>query len=396
MPTKKAHFDQIRSWLNEVNRNKQAAVNSKSAKAYTEPGGYMGETTHPSKDVDDHCEAAREGSRSAENEKDIKEMEPAGNVNETSETSKKQEDLNYNIGVRQSATGEDPSTEDNYRSNVKDPGTSHPANAEKIGPKYGSYVSKEASELASLADEIMADYITTTGVKKAAQQPVKQTQQTKTAAPASKPAQNNVAAVTAGYELAAQLGLNKTSADNVSQQVISNTIKNAQMGADRVGAYLVSLVKESEALHKQAAGEVDPAMLAGAAGGGDPAAAGGMPPEAAAAGAMPADPAAGGGGEPAGDDAIQELAMALMELGIEPEQLAAAVQGGGAGGDPAGAGAPPMEGSPAEMGGKIASAVKNYKRTGKFQVQSAKTAAERAYRNEMKKYILEIIGAARS
>jgi hypothetical protein len=85
-----------------------------------------------------------------------------------------------------------------------------------------------------------------------------------------------------------------------------------------------------------------------------------------------------------------------MELGIEPEQLAAAVQGGGAGGDPAGAGAPPMEGSPAEMGGKIASAVKNYKRTGKFQVQSAKTAAERAYRNEMKKYILEIIGAARS
>lgn len=429
MPTtKSANFDRVRSWLNEINREKQAAA-KKSAKAHTEPGGYVGETTHPSKDVDDNCETAREGARSSENEKDIKEMEPAGNVNSTSEGSgKTQSDLNYNIGTHQSATGEDPSVEDNYRTRMKDPGTSHPANMDDVGEKY-SWVRKEAGQLGDLANEILAEFATQAGVGGAfnTTQPAPQSKQAgapSTPAPAQQTAPTeSVTAAQAGYELAAQLGLDKNAADQTAQAVIADTIKQAQLGADRVGAFLVSFIKESQNLHKSAEGDpaagggaVDPSMLAAMAGGagGDPAAGGGDPAAAMGGGdpaaAMGGDPAAAMGGDPAaamggegggagGEGAMQELAMALMELGISPEELAAAAQGGagGPGGAPgADAGAPPPEGSPADMGAKIASAVRNYKRSGRFEVRGAKTAAERAYRNEMKRYILEIMGATRS
>ena len=402
-------FAQIRSWLNEIHREKSAAT--KSSKAHSEFGGYAGETTHPSKDVDDGLEKATTGERASENEKDVKKMNFAGHVDETSENpGPKQEDLNYNIGVKQAPTGEAPEVEDDYKDRPDDPGTSHPANADDIGPKYGSWIKKEAAALSNLANEILADIATGVGL---------------TSAPSVTPVVDNTVkaaatqteAIQIGSTLDTLLGLDKSAADQAAQLVIAETIKQAQLGADRVGPYLLSYMQETEKLIKKAEGgppmlppdaagggaPVDPAMLAGAgAGGPPPGAEGGLPPEAGAGGPPPGAegdvPPGAEGGEGGGDheQALQELAMALMELGITPEELAQLSAGGGAeGGGPAAGGAPPAPGGPAEMGAKIASAVKNYKRSGKFRFTEAKTAAQQTQRAEMKRYITEILGATR-
>jgi hypothetical protein len=45
-----------------------------------------------------------------------------------------------------SATGEDPSVEDDYKGDKDDPGTEHPADAESVGEKYSSMQPKEATQ----------------------------------------------------------------------------------------------------------------------------------------------------------------------------------------------------------------------------------------------------------
>jgi hypothetical protein len=122
------------------------------------------------------------------------------------------------------------------------------------------------------------------------------------------------------------------------------------------------------------------------------------------------------GAAPSEDDAVQELAMALQELGIPPEALLQALSEGGAGGggDPAAMGGDPaaMGGDPAAMGGmpmdpaamggapKMASlreldtigrAVVNFKRAGKFQIKEARTKRSRELRDMMKQHVLELV-----
>src|ERR1039458_3985125 len=48
------------------------AETTKEAEAYTEPGSQGGPTSHPSKNVDDRTQVAREGARAKENERDNK------------------------------------------------------------------------------------------------------------------------------------------------------------------------------------------------------------------------------------------------------------------------------------------------------------------------------------
>lgn len=408
--TTRQSFAQVRSWLHEINREKSAAT--KSAKAYAEPGGYTGETTHPIKDVDDGLEKATTGSHAAENEKDQKDRPFAGVVDETSEGgAPTQEELSLNIGVKQAPTGEAPEVEDDYKGTLKDPGTSSPMNADEVGEKYGAWVKKEASVLAGLANDILADIATGVGLSDT------KPQQKQAAAPAAKPSTQQKAptqeqSVQAGYELASLLGLDKQAADKTAEHVLTEIIKKAQLSADRVGPYLLSFLNEEQAILKAAEGldeaggmppeaggpppgpggpeggaPADPATIAALAGG-----AGGPPPE--AGGAPPGGPEAGGGGDH--EAALQELAMALMELGISPEELQQ-LAAGGAGGAPGGAEAPPPgPGSPGDVGAKIASAVKDYKRSGRFKVSEAKTAAQQTQRNEMKRYLLEILGATRN
>jgi hypothetical protein len=106
---------------------------------------------------------------------------------------------------------------------------------------------------------------------------------------------------------------------------------------------------------------------------------------------------------------LQQLAMALMELGIDPAMLAQLVAGGAGGaegagvppdaGMPPGAGGPPPEAIPPELAGaaKMASAVQNFKAAGKFKFTEAKQGSEeRHIRDYMKDHILELLRRSQS
>lgn len=426
MPSKLPLFGQIETWLNEVNGH------SKSAAATKDPGGYTGPTSHPIKDVDNRTQEATEGFRSKENTQDNKEDRGVASVDSTSPGSGgDQESHQMQIGTHKSETGNDPSVEDDYKSEKEDGNTTHPADAESLGEKYSSLAQKgdlvQLLKLHKQASDTLLAKITvsvndpskgTPSQKKAGQQKTATKTETKT--------QETQSVAEAGYELATTLGYQtKESADQAAEQLFAAIIKEASDDADRVGPFLLSyLAERQKAEAKKAAegggeAELPPEEAAPAEEG-----AGAPPPEMPpGGGGMPPDAMGGGGGGEGGgmgqDAALQELAMALMELGISPEQLAQAAAGaGGAGGGggmdggmggamppmppeggggmPPGGGAmpPPPEagGSPADMGAKIASAVLEFKRSGRFEVRPAKTAAERSYRNEMKNYIKEIVG----
>jgi hypothetical protein len=242
------------------------------------------------------------------------------------------------------------------------------------------------------------------------------------AAKATEPAP---APVAAGYELASALGIEKAAAEAGVQECIAETIKDAHLDADLFGTYFVSLANrlQKEAMgdpmegeegedHSEpgdeASGASDAApdegggeegglgdLLGGGEMGGDP---------------MGGDPMAGGMGEPSQEEAVMQLAAALDELGIRPEDLAGAAGGGEMGGMPPGpeGGMPPMGG---EAGGpppgmevmaahkqaamverqKLAHAVNNFKRSGKYQLKAAQTPAQRQLRDTMRDYVTELM-----
>jgi hypothetical protein len=113
-----------------------------------------------------------------------------------------------------------------------------------------------------------------------------------------------------------------------------------------------------------------------------------MPPE-AGGGEMP--PEAGGGGVPpeAGgmdeEAAIQELVMALVELGVSPEQYAA-MAGGGV--DEQSGEIAPTE----EAGPKLAKMAQVHQRSGKFKITTANDGTpQRKVRDYFKGYLNELL-----
>jgi hypothetical protein len=199
--------------------------------------------------------------------------------------------------------------------------------------------------------------------------------------------------------------------------VCANTIREADEMADLLIGFLSTKAAGADPTDEASEGEDhsdagDAESGAGAAPAGLEAMMGGEDPAAAM------DPAAAGdmaGAAPSEDEAMQELAMALEELGIPPEALLQALQSGGGGGDPAAAmGADPaaaaMGGDPAAaMGGAmpaeapkmaaaqandlnaIGHAVVNFKRAGKFQIKEARTKRSRQLRDMMKQHVLELV-----
>jgi hypothetical protein len=114
--------------LKQVGSNEKSA--SKKAEANTEAGGYMGETTHPTKSVDDSTDAASEGARSSENTEDAKSEpnrgQPVDSVPES--RSVDQNSVQMDIGITSKATGEDSAAEtDSAKAGKDDPGSTHPA-----------------------------------------------------------------------------------------------------------------------------------------------------------------------------------------------------------------------------------------------------------------------------
>lgn len=419
-------FEQIDSWMQEIESVKTAAApaSSKTAKKTKKaaPAG-MGETSHPSEDVDDNTQPEDTGERFSENSEDVKRDIPASVDSTDASSGGDQDDKQYNIGTTQSAVGEDSATEQHYKSDKDDPGTDHPMNADDVGEKYSSMKlrallktaeAKGNSILADLANGITAPAATGTLSQKAA-------------AVKKEAAKNPTPAAQAGYDVAAATGAYQADMDKLASEFIAQTIKDADLDADLVGAFLhsynQSLTKRAEGDDTAGEGEdhsegdVSGEVIPPDAGGGDPAAAGGMPPDAGGGGggdvlsalgaggagggggdplagaggdpaamggdpaaAMGGDPGAGAGGGMSQEQALQELAMALQELGINPEELAQMAQGSAA---PPGA---------APEGAKLASAVKRFKLAGKFQIREAKTAAQKQAREQIKDYIREITG----
>jgi len=414
-------FGALRTLADEIGSEKTAAANGngreKRADGPTpaDPGGYQGPSTHPTTGVDNRVQDANEGARSSENKADVKEDQGAPGVDSTSEATPgqdEQDSVQLNIGTQQSATGEDPSVEDDYKGSKDDPGTSHPAQTED-GEKYGS-VSFEAGKSISdrLANEILADLANGYGNRLAKRADHGTTEETdassassdkekEASAPTSATIAKAAAALKdrhsvedemlAGYELATALGIEKNAAFNGVADCIDETIQDALTDADLFGSYATPHFQkrampetgdpeggeDHSAPGDAASGGGDGGdplagggggdgggsigdMLGGGAdpgglGGGDPMAGGG-------------DPMAGGGEEASQEEALMQLVSALEELGIPLEDLLGGGGGdpgmdpgmgggmegalAGGGGDP-GMGAPPPEagGMPPEAGG---------------------------------------------
>ncbi len=407
-------FEKVESWMEEIESIKTASANKKNNKKpnKTKKAEELGSSDHVTDDIEDNTQKAETGERYEENSEDVKKDVPGAAVDETDPNSGgTQDDKQFNIGTVQSATGEQPSVEDDYKSDKDDPGTSHPANTEELGEKYSSAKLPDLLKQAThKAHDLLADIhsrFTNVAPKQTSSIPEK-VAAAKTISKATPPAS----------DLATNKDLEKYATD-----FVAGAIKDAELDADLVGSYL-------HAYYKQAEGEAPPpedaqteggppgaeqgpppevlaalAQQGGAGGGamppggGDPSMGGGMPPGGdPMAGGMPPGggempPGAGGemppgaGGPPGAEhggmneeQALQELAQALQELGINPEDLAQMAQSQAA---PPGA---------AEEGQKLATAVKRFKLAGKFTMQEAKTANQRQVRNQFKDYVREITG----
>lgn len=340
MHTKQATVESIEKLL------RQLAATEKNASAKSEAGGYVGETSHPIKNVDDRLIPVPEGERSKENSKDVKEDQGAPSA-ENKPSDKSQDSLQPNIGVRQSATGEDPSIETNSaKAGKDDPGSSHPArtdNAQLDGHKYAAHVLNLTKKAEKLGMDILAEISRDVSTPKTE---------------ASTDAAEKVAgeAAAAGTEAAeAAVADADAYAEKIASEVLSSieqtilaaeamAVKTAQFFRDYEAGLKVAEEGEEpaeepkeEAASEEAAEEPapeaeggDPMAAAGApAGGGDEAAilqalAGGegMGAEGAAAGMAGGAPEMGG---MPGQEIDPEILMAILQqLQSSPEELEAA------------------------------------------------------------------------
>jgi len=464
-------FAQLNALAEEIS---QSAVKVAAEKAAgptpADPGTYVGSSSHPTASVDNNVQNAEEGERAREYEADIKKQQGALAVDNTPELSQegRQNEVQLNIGTSAKATGEDPSSEKDYKGTKDDPGTSHPAKTND-GEKYSSVSFKEARvAAANLGNDILANLINfgTSQLTKQSEMPAflkekiegkkEEAGESKKHEAAESPAKEKAehsgelkgnqhkldvdndgkiegsdlaalrngkaAAFKAGYELAAHLGMDKAAAEASVREVCANTIREADEMADLLIGFLSTKAAAADPTEEAAEGE-DHSGEGDAESGASAAPAGLESMMAGGDAGAEIDPAMAGGemgGAPSEDEAVQELAMALEELGIPPEALLQALQSGGAGGDPAAAAGmdpaaagmdPAAAGmDPAAMGAgmpaeapkmaaanladdlnAIGRAVVNFKRAGKFQIKEARTKRSRQLRDMMKQHVLELV-----
>lgn len=437
----------IDDFITQIGHTKTAAQKAADGSTpLSEPGSIGGETSHPVKKVDDRLEKAKEGERSAENSKDVKEDQGAPSVENAAEAStknaaasvfavagrfaKKAEgavstpgsaaDDHISTTTTVSATGEDPKNETNKAKAGKEDkkqgnmgGTSHPASTENDqldGHKYAAdSLEKLAADMTAAGNNLLAALnVAYQGGGQAAPAAVKTA-----AAAAPAPAAAGLdprLAMMVGSEMAGLMNgtADKRAVDSLVRETLVGIMKQAADDADLFTQYATDYMKRA------AEEEPDPAAAGGA--GGPPPGAGGPPPGGGAGGGGEEDAmmaALGGGGEAGGDpsggmggmggapggeggdqDAVM-LAKALESLGVTQEELAAAiqeVQSGGAGGPPPGGPDPTggMGGAPAGPpgggGGMEATAAAG---GGKRQ------ATNKIAQDEMTKTIVEIIARSK-
>lgn len=426
--TQRSLFAQLNSLAEEISHSSVKAAAVKAAgPTPADPGTYVGSSTHPTASADNGVQTAVEGSRSHEYEADLKKQQGPLGVDSTPALSQegRQDDVQLNIGTTAAATGEDPSSERDYKGTKDDPGTTHPAKTND-GEKYSAVTFKTArAQCGALGNDILANFINFGAAKltKQSEMPAflksKIADKTDSCAKDEKvtvPGANKTdsvdlepsdagetqdeskkeAAFLAGYELAELLGLDKTAAEAHVSEVCANTLRESDEMADLFLGYMAAKEAAVDPTAEADEGEDHGAPEDAASGASDAPAPEGL---AEMMGGANGGPEMGGpemgGAEGSPDDAVQELAMALEELGIPPEALIQALSQGGA----AQGGAPAPEADPAAMGGapKLASdldaigrAVINFKRSGKFQVKEARTKRSRELRDMMKQHVIEL------
>lgn len=427
-------FAQLNALAEEIAQSPVKTAAEKSAGPVpADPGGYQGASSHPSVSADNSSQDAHTGARASEYEADIKKQQGAPAVDNAPEMSQegRQDEVQPNIGVSAKATGEDPANEKDFKGTKDDPGTTSPVKAND-GEKYSSVTFKEARDrAASLGNDILANLINfgTAKLTKQSEMPAQLAEalHEKKETPAEEKAEHKgelkgdqhkldtdndgkiegsdlaelregkAAAFKAGYELAAQLGLNKEAAEASVREVCANTIREADEMADLFIGFLNAKTAAADPTEEASEGEDHSAPGDEMSGAGEGPVEGGAPAGLEAMMGGEGGPEAAG--EPSEDEAVQELAMALEELGIPPEALLEAVteQAGVA---PEAAGTAPMGGAPMAEEPKMAAAkdldaigraVVNFKRSGRFQVKEARTKRSRELRDMMKQHVIELV-----
>ena len=405
-------FDQLREFLSEVENEKQASV-KKQAEANTEPGSQGGSTSHPSKNVDDNTQPATEGKRSQENSSDVKKTIPTGGVDSKNDNPPSQEDQQLNVGITSTSTGKDPSNEDNYKDSKEDPGTTHPAKMEG-GEKYSSMSFVELRKLAAeKANDILADVVKTAehGEKKV-HNGLKGDQHKLDVNKNGKLEASDFAALRKGKDAdkdsdmgdksAAAAGeaaatLSEEQSDELTKQAhqavsiaVEATINDGLEKAAMVGAYLAAFQKaaegEASAPEQESSPESEEAVEGGQ---------GGMDVDPGLMAQMAGEEGGMGGAPASPDDAAQELLMALQEQGIDPSELLAMIQQGGAPDAGAMPGGDKMASAENNVTADLVNLVKyaqSYRKAGKFKFTEAKTAQQRNLRDQIKLCVRDIIG----
>lgn len=416
-------FAQLNALAEEISGSaeKSAAQTKVAGPTPADPGGYQGASSHPSTSVDNDVQSASTGARASEYEADIKKQQGAPAVDNTPEMSQegRQDEVQLNINTNAKATGEDPAAEHDYKGDKDDPGTSHPAKTND-GEKYSHVSFKEARDRCSnLGNDILAHLINFGGSKVKAADELKGDQHKldvdkdgkiegsdlaalRAGDKAEEKTDEKAAAYNAGYELAAALGVEKQAAEAAVREVCANTLREADEMADLFIGFATEKSAGEDPMEEASEGETHEH---GAGSGASDAA-----PAADMGAMMGGAPEAGLDAAPPGEDeALQELAMALEELGISPEELLQMVsaEGGAGGADPAaamaGAGGADPAAAMGGMGGMdakaaaandahmIATAVKNFRLSGHFQVKEARTKRSRQLRDIMKTHIRELV-----
>lgn len=380
-----------------------------------------GKTTQPVGKADDNVIPLQTGARAAENERDIKAQEPVTSIEnkpdeKPSSGSGNQAAVQNAINMTVSATGEDPSIEDNFNGKPDEPGTTSVMNYDS-GEKYAAYVAMPLEKLSqavvnkhnALAARIaVGDASPATATKSAAAQ----------------------TAAAHGAALAATVA-DDFAVDEASARVkIAQLIGDAEFGAELYANYADRIFKSAGNDDDITAGtssheEPDMAGMPGGGGSGPmPAGGGGMggPPggggldSALASVPMPEGGGGPGGGGPGGggpggnDDLLNDLVMAAMEAGYSSDELIAAAQANGAGGAPPPDTAAP--GDPLAGGGmmpkmgydqavklyKFGMLIRRHKRAGRFSFDTALDArGKRAEsRRGIKDFMVEMLGRGRA
>lgn len=309
-------------------------LSSKTAEEAPRPGGQAdSKSNHPTTDKSDDGLVSNPTGELIKADASMLASQGQANIAAKAPVSptESQEESEIEAGLKRTGIGNDPSVEKDMVGNLPEPGvgTSHPAQFAD-GEKYAAAFAKmtpaeQAQSLSKLANDVLADLLVSQ--KRAGQAPDAGSPAPVDGAPQI--SDELLQHAQRGYNAAKTAQFDKQAA----AQVLHTVISDAQLDAYLVANYFNKIAEEAAAEEDATAGEPAPKS----------------PDAAADAGGSAPDAGTDAGGPNTGDlmsaaekapgaesvnpqDAVAELAAALAELGITPEQLEALIAGAGNGG----------------------------------------------------------------